>query len=182
MPFPGHLVFPCDNYSFSTQSGPGACAALCVRWLRAMHENPIAATWTSPFLPGVMGTQQQIEQTQATYESSNHDNNEELNILRPNRLKVTRRGQFLSDQDRIRDFLTACFVDSGSYYISLEGQDYQHNIAIYTGVNGYLIFDPNGGAYRSGGQPEFVSSHRYWYAEYDPSYPEIQWYQCELLI
>ncbi|WP_395681170.1 YopT-type cysteine protease domain-containing protein [Inquilinus sp.] len=178
MPFPGHVIYPIDNYSFSTGDGPGACSALCVHWLTAMDRNPIIATWTTPHAPNFMGTKAQIEQTQAEYENRDLGDDDEFNILRPNGFQVLAKGTFPIERQEIEKFLKYCFANPGSYYISLSFADLQHNIAIYTGNNGYIIFDPNGGAYRSGGQSEFVSSYRYWFDEYDTSYQEAQWFRC----
>ncbi|MBW8726969.1 MAG: hypothetical protein JF625_17715 [Inquilinus limosus] len=193
MPFPGHVIFPIHNERYSTPSGPGACSALCVRWILAIHRNPIAATTTSAFYPGIMGTKQEIERVQQQYETVNLGPDDEANILIPNGLRVTDKGMFGLEAAPIETFLRDCFANPGSYYVSLELDDnrsvtsnaseegtLQHNIALYTGVNGYIIFDPNGGAYRSGGQQQFVSSARYWFDEYALSYQKVGWFRCEL--
>lgn len=178
MPFPGHVIYPIDNNSFSTNEGPGACSALCVHWLAAMDRNPIVATWTTPHAPNFMGTKAAIEHTQAEYENRDLGSDDDSNILKPNGFKIIEKGNFSLERQAIENFLKHCFANPGSYYISLSFEDLQHNIAIYTGPNGYIIFDPNGGAYRSGGQSQFVSSFQYWFDEYAVSYSDVQWFRC----
>ena len=143
----GRRLYPIDNNSYNTSEGNGACSALSVLWILAMHQRPSLAVAGL----NALGSREYITRVQDEYEGRNHGNDEVKNILKPNGLQCLTKGSHPLEKRDLRSLMHVAFENFGTFYVSLGIKDgnLQHNVALSTGSHGYYLFDPNFGLYKA---------------------------------
>ena len=173
----GRLLYAVDNQSYHTPAGSGACSALSVLWIGAMHARPTLA------MAGVdaLGSKEYIERVQHLYETSVHDDDVKA-IIEPNGLRlIGNRRTFPLRTADMRTMLEYMLANLGTYYLTLfDNSDLpSHNMAVYTGTHGYLLFDPNYGLYKADGVLEFAAKNSEFLAGYyGDIYDQVEWFAC----